>query len=406
MDRVKVENPIVNIDGDQMAQVIWSMVTELVTEHVDVELIEFDLGLPNRDRTGDEVTVAAARSVLEHGVGVRTAVATPTTADVAAYGLRSRWPSANVTIRNALGGAVFREPIVLRGALQRVPRWRLPIVVARHAYGDEYRALEVEIAASDDVELVVAEASGDVRVVSLGTAGPAGPLYCTSNTDDSIRDFATTCFQYALMRSLPVRLGSRDSSPHVYEGRFADLFREVFEGHFVDEFEARGLDYSRQPIDELLADVVAGEGGLLWACRNYDGDIQSEFVAQGFGSPLLMTSIQLTASGRVAVSEVAHAGLPEAYAAHLSGETTSVSAIPSIFTWSSGLRLRAHMDDNAELRAFASVLERACSELFDEGCVTGDLLDMCPVSANPVSTAAFVAEVAARVDLIRSEAGR
>jgi len=375
MGKAKVVNPVVELDGDEMTRVIWQMIRDqLILPHLDVDLRYFDLSIQNRDRTDDQVTVDAARAIAEHGVGVKCATITPDEARVREFGLKRMWRSPNGTIRNILGGVIFREPIVISSIPRLVPGWTKPIVIGRHAHGDQYDATDFVVPGPGRVTIsYIPEAGGDpieLQVAHFAGPGVAMGMY---NHDRSIRDFARATFRYALERGYPVYLSTKNTILKAYDGRFKDLFQEVFESEFKPEFDARGLTYEHRLIDDMVAAALKWEGGYLWACKNYDGDVQSDTVAQGFGSLGLMTSVLLTPDGRTMEAEAAHGTVTRHYRQYQRGEATSTNPIASIFAWTRGLAHRGKLDGTPEVTHFAEVLEQVCIDTVESGRMTKDL---------------------------------
>ncbi len=375
MAKIKVVNPIVELDGDEMTRIIWSMIRErLILPYLDVELDYYDLGIESRDATDDEITVQAAQAIRRHGVGVKCATITPDEARVREFGLRRMYPSPNGTIRNVLGGVIFREPIVICNVPRLVPGWSKPIVIGRHAFGDQYRATDVVIPGAGALTLTFTPADGgepiELQVYDFEGAGVAMAMY---NLDDSIRDFARACMRYGLERGYPVYLSTKNTILKRYDGRFKDIFAEVYDSEFSSDFEAAGLSYEHRLIDDMVAAALKWEGGYVWACKNYDGDVQSDTVAQGYGSLGLMTSVLMTPDGKTVEAEAAHGTVTRHYRQHQQGKPTSTNPIASIFAWTRGLQARARMDDTPALEEFAHALERVCVQTVEEGKMTKDL---------------------------------
>jgi len=375
MDKIKVENPVVEIDGDEMTRIIWDLIKQkLILPYVDVDLRYFDLGIEERDRTEDQVTVDAAHAIREHGVGVKCATITPDEDRVEEFGLKQMWRSPNGTIRNILGGTVFREPILCKNVPRLVPGWKKPIVIGRHAYGDQYRATDFVVPGKGKLTLRFEPEDGgepiEREVFDFPGGGVAMAMY---NLDESIRGFARACFNYALGRKYPVYMSTKNTILKAYDGRFRDLFAEVFASEFEDRFEAAGLTYEHRLIDDMVAAALKWEGGFVWACKNYDGDVQSDTVAQGFGSLGLMTSVLMTPDGKTVEAEAAHGTVTRHYRRHQAGEETSTNSIASIFAWTRGLLHRAKLDGNEKLRDFARTLERVCIGTVESGKMTKDL---------------------------------
>jgi isocitrate dehydrogenase len=375
MAKIKVKNPVVELDGDEMTRIIWAFIKEqLILPYLDVDLHYFDLGIENRDATGDRVTVEAAEAIKRYGVGVKCATITPDEARVREFGLKEMYRSPNGTIRNILGGVIFREPIVISNIPRLVPGWTKPIVIGRHAFGDQYRATDMVVPGPGRLTLSYAPADGgpptELEVYEFPGGGVALSMY---NLDDSIRDFARASMRYGLDRGYPVYLSTKNTILKRYDGRFKDIFEEVYEGEFRDQFERAGLSYEHRLIDDMVAASLKWEGGYVWACKNYDGDVQSDTVAQGFGSLGLMTSVLMTADGRTVEAEAAHGTVTRHYRLHQQGKPTSTNPIASIFAWTRGLAARGRMDDTPEVTRFAETLERVCIETVESGKMTKDL---------------------------------
>ncbi len=376
MAKVKVENPIVELDGDEMTRIIWAFIKEqLILPHVDVELVYFDLAIESRDATDDQITVDAARAIKQHGVGVKCATITPDEARVREFGLKRMYPSPNGTIRNILGGVIFREPIVISNVPRLVPGWTKPIVIGRHAFGDQYRATDTRIPGAGRLMLTFTPTDGgdpiELEVFDFPEGG--GIAMAMYNLDDSIRDFARASFRYGLDRHYPVYMSTKNTILKTYDGRFKDLFAEVFENEFKSEFEAHGLTYEHRLIDDMVAAALKWEGGYVWACKNYDGDVQSDTVAQGFGSLGLMTSVLMSPDGNTVEAEAAHGTVTRHFRQHQRGEPTSTNPIASIFAWTRALAARGRMDGTPEVSGFAELLERVCVETVESGKMTRDL---------------------------------
>ena len=373
--RITVTGPVVDLDGDEMTRIIWRFIKDrLILPYLDVDLREFDLSIENRDATGDQVTIDAAHAIQECGVGVKCATITPDEARVKEFNLRKMWKSPNGTIRNILGGVIFREPIIISNIPRLVPGWTKPIVVGRHAFGDQYRATDVLIPGQGRLTLTFTPADGaepmELHVYDFPSPGVALAMY---NLDDSIRDFARASFRYGLARNYPVYLSTKNTILKVYDGRFKDIFQEIFDAEFREEFAARGITYEHRLIDDMVASALKWEGGYVWACKNYDGDVQSDIVAQGFGSLGLMTSVLLTPDGRTVEAEAAHGTVTRHYRQHQQGKPTSTNPIASIFAWTRGLAHRGKLDGTPEVARFADTLERICIETVEAGQMTKDL---------------------------------
>jgi isocitrate dehydrogenase len=376
MPKIKVSNPIVELDGDEMTRIIWAYIKEqLILPHLNVELVYFDLGIESRDATDDQITVDAAQAIKQHGVGVKCATITPDEARVKEFGLKRMYRSPNGTIRNILGGVIFREPIVISNIPRLVPGWTKPIVIGRHAFGDQYRATDTRIPGAGTLTLAFTPTDGadpiELEVFDFPEGG--GIAMAMYNLDDSIRDFARASFRYALDRGYPVYMSTKNTILKTYDGRFKDLFAEVFESEFESEFESNGLTYEHRLIDDMVAAALKWEGGYVWACKNYDGDVQSDTVAQGFGSLGLMTSVLMSPDGKTIEAEAAHGTVTRHYRQHQQGNPTSTNPIASIFAWTRALAARGRLDGTPEVSAFADTLERVCVETVESGKMTKDL---------------------------------
>src|SRR6202163_1135605 len=378
MPKIKVQNPVVEIDGDEMTRIIWQFIKDqLILPYLDIDLKYYDLSVQNRDATDDQVTVDAAHAIQRYGVGVKCATITPDEDRVAEFGLKKMWRSPNGTIRNILGGVVFREPIVVSSVPRFVPGWTKPIIIGRHAHGDQYRASDfvvpgpgtVRISYTPDQEVSGAEPF-ELEVARFTGGGVALGMY---NFDDSIRDFARSTMRYALDRGFPLVLSTKNTILKAYDGRFKDLFQEVFESEFKAEYEASGNTYEHRLIDDVVAQVIKGDGGIVWACKNYDGDVESDVVAQGFGSLGLMTSVLMTPDGRTVEAEAAHGTVTRHYRLHQEGKETSTTPIASIFAWTRGLWYRGDFDNTPEVKRFATTLEKVCVDTVQAGYMTKDL---------------------------------
>jgi isocitrate dehydrogenase len=374
--KIDVKNPIVELDGDEMTRIIWAFIKEqLILPYLDVELVYFDLGIESRDATDDQITVDAANAIKEHGVGVKCATITPDEARVKEFGLKRMYRSPNGTIRNILGGVIFREPIVISNIPRLVPGWTKPIVIGRHAFGDQYRATDTLIPGGGKLMLTFTPDDGsepiELEVFDFPAGG--GVAMAMYNLDDSIRDFARASFRYGLEREYPVYMSTKNTIMKTYDGRFKDLFQEVFDAEFKSDFETKGLTYEHRLIDDMVAAALKWEGGYVWACKNYDGDVQSDTVAQGFGSLGLMTSVLMTPDGKTVEAEAAHGTVTRHYRQHQQGKPTSTNPIASIFAWTRALAARGRMDETPELSDFAHALERVCVETVESGKMTKDL---------------------------------
>ncbi len=374
MAKIKVANPIVELDGDEMTKIIWQWIRErLILPYLDVDLKYYDLSIEKRDETDDQITVDAANAIKEHGVGVKCATITPDEARVEEFGLKKMWVSPNGTIRNILGGVVFREPIVIDNVPRLVPGWTDPIVVGRHAFGDQYRAKDTLIPGRGKLRMVFEGEDGnniDIDVFEFPSPGVAMTMY---NLDDSIRDFARASFAYGLDRKWPVYLSTKNTILKKYDGRFKDLFEEVFEAEYKAEFDKHGLTYEHRLIDDMVAAALKWNGKFVWACKNYDGDVQSDIVAQGFGSLGLMTSVLMTPDGKTVEAEAAHGTVTRHYRQHQQGKATSTNPIASIFAWTRGLMYRGKFDNTPDVVKFAETLEQVCIKTVESGKMTKDL---------------------------------
>jgi isocitrate dehydrogenase len=375
MSKIKVKGPVVELDGDEMTRIIWAWIREkLILPYLDIDLRYYDLGIEERDRTDDQVTVDAANAIREHGVGVKCATITPDEDRVKEFGLKRMWKSPNGTIRNILGGVVFREPIVISNVPRIIPGWTDPIVVGRHAFGDQYRATDFRIPGPGTLTMKWVSEDGkeeiEHEVFTYPSSGVAMGMY---NLDDSIRDFARSCLNYGLIREWPVYLSTKNTILKAYDGRFKDLFQEVYEKDFKAQYQKLGIVYEHRLIDDLVASALKWSGKFIWACKNYDGDVQSDMVAQGFGSLGLMTSVLLTPDGRTVEAEAAHGTVTRHYRQHQQGRQTSTNPIASIFAWTGGLKHRGKLDDTPEVTRFAETVERVCIRTVEEGKMTKDL---------------------------------
>lgn len=375
MPKIKVAGPVVELDGDEMTRIIWKFIKDqLILPYLDVDLRYYDLGIEHRDATDDQVTIDAANAIAEHGVGVKCATITPDEARVEEFGLKKMWRSPNGTIRNILGGVIFREPIVVSNIPRLVPGWTKPIIIGRHAHGDQYKATDFVVPGPGKVTITYTPQDGgepmEMEVADFPGGGVAMGMY---NYDDSIRDFARTSMRYALSREMPLYLSTKNTILKAYDGRFKDLFQEIFETEFKAEFEAKGITYEHRLIDDMVAAALKWEGGFVWAAKNYDGDVQSDTLAQGFGSLGLMTSVLMTPDGKTVEAEAAHGTVTRHFRQHQQGKPTSTNPIASIFAWTRGLEHRGKLDGNKELIGFARALEEVCVETVEAGQMTKDL---------------------------------
>ena len=374
MAKIKVKNPVVEIDGDEMTRIIWEWIRErLILPYLDVDLKYYDLSVEKRDETSDQITIDAANAIKEYGVGVKCATITPDEARVEEFGLKKMWKSPNGTIRNILGGVVFREPIVIKNVPRLVPGWTDPIVVGRHAFGDQYKATDFKVPGAGTLTMKWVGTNGEeleYEVFEYPSAGDAMGMY---NLDESIRDFAKASFNYGLNRGWPVYLSTKNTILKAYDGRFKDLFQEVFDAEFADKFKAAGIVYEHRLIDDMVASALKWSGKFVWACKNYDGDVQSDTVAQGFGSLGLMTSVLLSPDGKTVEAEAAHGTVTRHYRQHQQGKATSTNPIASIFAWTQGLSFRGKFDDTPDVVKFAETLEQVCIKTVEGGAMTKDL---------------------------------
>jgi isocitrate dehydrogenase len=374
MAKIQVKNPVVEIDGDEMTRIIWEWIRErLIKPYLDIDLKYYDLSVENRDATEDQVTIDCANAIKQYGVGVKCATITPDEARVEEFKLKKMWKSPNGTIRNILGGVVFREPIVIKNVPRLVPGWTDPIVIGRHAFGDQYRATDFLIPGPGKLRMVWDGANGEKiekEVFDFPTSGVAMGMY---NLDDSIRDFARASMNYAIDRGWPLYLSTKNTILKAYDGRFKDIFQEVFDTEFADQFKAKGIVYEHRLIDDMVASALKWSGKFVWACKNYDGDVQSDTVAQGFGSLGLMTSVLLSPDGKTVEAEAAHGTVTRHYRMHQQGKSTSTNPIASIFAWTQGLSFRGKFDDTPEVTKFAETLERVCIKTVEDGAMTKDL---------------------------------
>ena len=398
MSKIKVTNPVVDLDGDEMTRVIWQLIKDkLIKPYLDIELRTFDLSIENRDLTDDQVTVDAAYAIKDCGVGIKCATITPDEARVKEFGLKKMWKSPNGTIRNILGGVIFREPIICRNVPRLVPGWTKPIVIGRHAYGDVYRATDFRVPGAGKLTISFVGEDGartEHEVHEFKGPGVALAMY---NVDNSIRDFARASLNYGLMRNYPVYLSTKNTILKAYDGRFKDIFAEVYEAEFREEFQRRGLTYEHRLIDDMVAASLKWAGGYVWACKNYDGDVQSDTVAQGFGSLGLMTSVLMTPDGKTVLAEAAHGTVTRHYRQHQQGRATSTNATASIFAWTGGLKHRAKLDDNAELARFAETLEKVVVGTIEAGFMTKDLALLVGADQAWLSTTGFLDKIDERL---------
>jgi isocitrate dehydrogenase len=374
MQKIKVAGTVVELDGDEMTRIIWKLIKDkLIHPYLDINLEYYDLGVEYRDKTNDKVTVDAAHAIKKHGVGVKCATITPDEARVKEFGLKEMWKSPNGTIRNILGGVIFREPIICKNVPRLVPGWTQPIIVGRHAFGDQYRATDFKFPSKGTLTIKFVGEDGTVIEKEVFKAPGSGVAMAMYNLDESIRDFARASLNYGLARNYPVYLSTKNTILKAYDGRFKDIFEEVFEKEFKSEFDKRGLVYEHRLIDDMVASALKWSGGYVWACKNYDGDVQSDTVAQGFGSLGLMTSVLMTPDGKTVEAEAAHGTVTRHYREHQKGKETSTNSVASIFAWTRGLSHRAKLDGNDQLAKFAATLEKVCVDTVEAGHMTKDL---------------------------------
>ncbi len=394
MAKIKVANPVVELDGDEMTRIIWQFIKEkLIHPYLDIDLKYYDLGIQARDDTDDQITIDAANAIKEHGVGVKCATITPDEDRVEEFGLKQMWRSPNGTIRNILGGVIFREPIIAKNVPRLVPGWTQPIIVGRHAFGDQYRATDFRFPGAGKLTIKFVGDDGEVIEREVFQAPGSGVAMAMYNLDDSIRDFARASLNYALMRKVPCYLSTKNTILKAYDGRFKDLFEEVFQAEFKEKYDEAKLTYEHRLIDDMVASALKWSGGYVWACKNYDGDVQSDTVAQGFGSLGLMTSVLLSPDGRTVEAEAAHGTVTRHYRQHQKGEATSTNSIASIFAWTRGLAHRAKLDDNHELADFAQTLEDVCVNTVESGYMTKDLALLIGPDQPWLSTTGFLDKI-------------
>ncbi len=395
MSKIKVKGTVVDLDGDEMTRIIWSFIKEqLILPYLDINIDYYDLGMENRDATDDQVTIDAANAIKKHGVGIKCATITPDEARVEEFGLKKMWKSPNGTVRNILGGVIFREPIIISNIPRLVPGWTKPIIIGRHAYGDQYKATDVKIPGAGALTMTFTPADGgaplELNVFDFPSSGVAMGMY---NLDESIRDFARASLRYGLNRNYPVYLSTKNTILKAYDGQFKDIFESVFETEFKTEFDAAGLTYEHRLIDDMVASAMKWEGGYVWACKNYDGDVQSDTVAQGFGSLGLMTSVLMTPDGKTVEAEAAHGTVTRHYRQHQQGKPTSTNPIASIFAWTQGLAHRGKLDGTPEVTNFAETLERVCIETVESGKMTKDLALLISKDQPFLTTEEFLAAI-------------
>ncbi|MCS4244020.1 isocitrate dehydrogenase [Rhizobium sp. BIGb0125] len=394
MAKIKVANPVVELDGDEMTRIIWQFIKDkLIHPYLDVDLEYYDLSIENRDATNDQVTIDAAHAIRKHGVGVKCATITADEGRVAEFGLKQMWKSPNGTIRNILGGVIFREPIICKNVPRLVPGWTQPIIVGRHAFGDQYRATDFKFPGKGKLTMKFVGDDGTVIERDVFDAPSAGVALGMYNLDESITEFARASLNYGLQRKVPVYLSTKNTILKIYDGRFKDIFQTVFDEEFAASFKEAGIWYEHRLIDDMVASALKWSGGYVWACKNYDGDVQSDIVAQGFGSLGLMTSVLLTPDGKTVEAEAAHGTVTRHYRQHQKGEETSTNSIASVFAWTRGLAHRAKLDNNTELAKFAHTLEQVCVETVEAGFMTKDLALLIGPDQPWLSTTAFLDKI-------------
>ena len=394
MAKIKVANPVVELDGDEMTRIIWQLIKDkLIHPYLDIPLEYYDLSVENRDATGDQVTIDSANAIKKHGVGVKCATITPDEQRVKEFNLKKMWKSPNGTIRNILGGVIFREPIICKNVPRLVPGWTQPIIIGRHAYGDQYRATDFKFPGAGTLSIKFVGDDGQVIEHEVFKAPNAGVAMAMYNLDESIREFARASLNYGLLRNYPVYLSTKNTILKAYDGRFKDIFQEIFDAEFKDKFAAAKITYEHRLIDDMVASAMKWSGGYVWACKNYDGDVQSDTVAQGFGSLGLMTSVLMTPDGRTMEAEAAHGTVTRHYRLHQQGKETSTNSTASIFAWTRGLSHRAKLDGNAELGRFAETLEKVTVDAIEQGFMTKDMAVLVGPDQKWLSTEGFLDKV-------------
>ncbi len=394
MKKIKVANPVADLDGDEMTRIIWQLIKDkLIHPYLDLDIDYFDLSVENRDATNDQVTIDAAHAIKKHGVGIKCATITPDEDRVKEFNLKQMWKSPNGTIRNILGGVIFREPIICQNVPRLVPGWTKPIVVGRHAFGDQYKATDFKFPGKGKLSIKFVGEDGAVIEKDVFDAPGAGVAMAMYNLDESIREFARASMNYGIMRGWPVYLSTKNTILKAYDGRFKDIFEEIYQAEFKAKFVELGITYEHRLIDDMVASALKWSGGYVWACKNYDGDVQSDTVAQGFGSLGLMTSVLLSPDGRTVEAEAAHGTVTRHYRQHQKGQETSTNSIASIFAWTRGLAHRAKLDDNAELGKFAATLEKVCVDTVEAGFMTKDLALLIGPDQPWLSTTAFLDKI-------------
>lgn len=394
MAKIKVESPVVEIDGDEMTRIIWKYIKDkLIHPYLDIDLRYYDLSIENRDATNDQVTIDSAHAIKKYGVGIKCATITPDESRVKEFSLKKMWKSPNGTIRNILGGVIFREPIICKNVPRLVPNWTKPIIIGRHAFGDQYKATDFTFPGKGKLSIKFVGDDNQVIEHDVFDAPSAGVAMAMYNLDESIRNFAQASFNYGLQRNLPVYLSTKNTILKAYDGRFKDIFQEIFDTEFKAEFESRKLHYEHRLIDDMVASALKWSGGYVWACKNYDGDVQSDIVAQGFGSLGLMTSVLMTPDGKIVEAEAAHGTVTRHYRQHQKNEETSTNSIASIFAWTRGLTHRAKLDNNEALKNFATILEEVCIKTVEAGFMTKDLALLIGPQQKWLSTTGFLDKI-------------
>ena len=406
LSKIKVANPVVDLDGDEMTRIIWQQIKDtLIFPYLDLALDYYDLGIEHRDATEDQVTIDAAHAIQKHGAGVKCATITPDEQRVVEFGLKKMWKSPNGTIRNILGGVIFREPIICQNVPRLVPGWTQPIIVGRHAFGDQYKAIDFLFPGKGTLTIKFVGEDGKTIEHEVFKAPGAGVAMAMYNLDDSIRDFAHASFAYGLQRKYPVYLSTKNTILKAYDGRFKDIFQEIFDAEYAAKFKELGLTYEHRLIDDMVASALKWSGGYVWACKNYDGDVQSDIVAQGFGSLGLMTSVLLTPDGKTVEAEAAHGTVTRHYRQHQRGEPTSTNSVASIYAWTKGLQHRAKLDGNPELHRFAELLETTTVDTVEAGDMTKDLALLVGPDQTWLTTEGFLQKVASNLEAAMGKAG-
>jgi isocitrate dehydrogenase len=394
MDKIKVANPVVELDGDEMTRIIWDLIKkELILPYLDIDLHYYDLSVENRDATSDQVTIDSAYAIKKHGVGVKCATITPDEARVKEFNLKQMWKSPNGTIRNILGGVIFREPIICQNVPRLVPGWTKPIIIGRHAYGDQYRATDFTFPGKGTLTMKFVGDDGQVIEKEVFKSPGAGVAMAMYNLEDSIKEFASASLTYGLQRKLPVYFSSKNTILKAYDGRFKDIFQAIYEAEFKADYEKHNITYEHRLIDDMVASAMKWTGGYIWACKNYDGDVQSDLVAQGYGSLGLMTSVLITPDGKTVEAEAAHGTVTRHYRLHQQGKATSTNSTASIYAWTGGLKHRAKLDDNAKLAKFADTLEKVTVATIEEGKMTKDLAVLVGPEQQWLTTEGFIQAV-------------